>query len=162
MQCLHHLMVSAARDFKKTIPDINNEVAETLSCLLGAISPVGSSRAAIANTSTSSAVVGIEYPPLEQQCLTFLINGLAPSTSQNQGNDSIHSSDVVLNQSNEPNCGKWNIPIIVRLIKGLDRVVPGARLREGKSYLELAIHQLCPMDQYSLILKIEISLPDKQ
>jgi len=82
MQCLHHLMVSAARDFKKTIPDINNEVAETLSCLLGAISPVGSSRAAIANTSTSSAVVGIEYPPLEQQCLTFLINGLAPSTSQ--------------------------------------------------------------------------------
>ena len=54
--------------------------------------------------------------------------------------------DVVLIQSEERNCGKWNIGIIVKLIKGRDGVVRVARLRAGKSYLERAIQHLCPME----------------
>ena len=54
--------------------------------------------------------------------------------------------DVVLIQSKECNCGKWNIRIIVKLIKGRDGVVRGVRLRAGKSYLERAIQHLCPME----------------
>ena len=44
--------------------------------------------------------------------------------------------DVVLIQSEERNRGKWNIGIVVKLIKGRDGVVRGVRLRAGKSYLE--------------------------
>ena len=34
----------------------------------------------------------------------------------------------------------------MKLIKGRDGVVRGARLRAGKSYLECAIQHLCPME----------------
>ena len=54
--------------------------------------------------------------------------------------------DVVLIQSEERNRGKWSIGIVVKLIKGRDRIVRGARLRAGKSYLERAIQHLCPME----------------
>ena len=54
--------------------------------------------------------------------------------------------DVVLIQSEERNGRKWNIGIVVKLIKGRDGVVRGARLRAGKSYLERAIQHLCPME----------------
>ena len=54
--------------------------------------------------------------------------------------------DVVLIQSEERNRRKWNIGIVVKLIKGRDGVVRGARLRAGKSYLERAIQHLCPME----------------
>ena len=54
--------------------------------------------------------------------------------------------DVVLIQSEERNRGKWNIGVVVKLIKGRDGVVRAARLRAGKSYLERAIQQLCPME----------------
>ena len=54
--------------------------------------------------------------------------------------------DVVLIQSEERNRRKWNIGIVVKLIKGHDGVVRGARLRAGKSYLERAIQHLCPME----------------
>ena len=54
--------------------------------------------------------------------------------------------DVVLIQSEERNRGKWNIGIVVKLVKGRDGVVRGARLRAGKSYVERAIQHLCPME----------------
>ena len=54
--------------------------------------------------------------------------------------------DVVSIQSEERNRGKWSIGIVVKLIKGRDWVVRGARLRAGKSYLERAIQPLCPME----------------
>ena len=64
----------------------------------------------------------------------------------------IKPGDVVLIQSDERNRGKWNFRIMVKLIKGRDGVVRGTRLRAGKSFLERAVQQLCPMellcDQY--------------
>ena len=54
--------------------------------------------------------------------------------------------DVVLIQSEERNRGKWNIGIVVKLIKRRDGVVRGVRLRAGKSYLERAIQHLWPME----------------
>ena len=54
--------------------------------------------------------------------------------------------DVVLIQNEERNRGKLNIGIITKLIQGSDGVLRGARLRAGKSYLEWAIQQLCPME----------------
>ena len=56
------------------------------------------------------------------------------------------NGDVVLIKGNERNRGKWNIGIMVKLIKGRDRVVRAVRLRAGKSYLERAIQQLYPME----------------
>ena len=48
--------------------------------------------------------------------------------------------DVVLIQSKERNHGNWSIGIAVKLIKGcVHRVMQGARLTAGKSYLEQAI-----------------------
>ena len=35
---------------------------------------------------------------------------------------------------------------MVKLIKGRDGVIRAARLRAGKSYIERAIQQLCPME----------------
>ena len=52
--------------------------------------------------------------------------------------------DVVLIQSKERNRGKWNIGIIVKLVKGRDGVVRAERLSAGRSYLECAIQHLCP------------------
>ena len=59
---------------------------------------------------------------------------------------SLNVCDVVLIQNEERNRGKWSIGIVVKLIKGRDGVVRGARLRAGKSYLERAIQHLCPME----------------
>ena len=63
-----------------------------------------------------------------------------------KGGPSIKEGDVVLIQSDERNRGKWNLGIVVKLIKGRDGVVRGARLRAGRSFLERAIQQLCPME----------------
>ena len=54
--------------------------------------------------------------------------------------------DVVLIQSEERNRGKWNLGIVVKLIIGRDGVVRAVKLRAGKSYLERAVQQLCPME----------------
>ena len=51
----------------------------------------------------------------------------------------------MLIQSDERNRGKWELGIMVKLIKGTDGAVRAARLRAGKCYLERAIQQLCPM-----------------
>ena len=56
------------------------------------------------------------------------------------------NGDVVLIKGSERNRGKWNIGIVVKLIKGRDGVVRALRLRAGKSYLERAIQQLYPME----------------
>jgi hypothetical protein len=53
---------------------------------------------------------------------------------------------MVLIQNDERNRGKWNVGIVVKLIKGKDGVVRAAKLRAGKSYLERAIQQLAPME----------------
>ena len=63
-----------------------------------------------------------------------------------KGEALIKTGDVVLIQSDERNRGKWNVGIVVKLIKGRDGVVRAARLRAGKSFLERAIQQLCPME----------------
>ena len=58
----------------------------------------------------------------------------------------IKLGDVVLIQSDKRNRGKWNLGIVAKLIKGRDGVVRAARLRAGKSFLERALQQLCPME----------------
>ena len=58
----------------------------------------------------------------------------------------VKNGDVVLIKGSERNRGKWNIGIVVKLIKGRDGVVRALRLRAGKSYLERAIQQLYPME----------------
>ena len=63
-----------------------------------------------------------------------------------KGGPPIEQGDVVLIQSDERNRGKWNIGVVVKLIKGRDGIVRGARLRAGKSFLERAAQQLCPME----------------
>ena len=63
-----------------------------------------------------------------------------------KGGPPIEQGDVVLIQSDERNRGKWNTGVVVKLIKGRDRIVRGARLRAGKSFLERAVQQLCPME----------------
>ena len=58
----------------------------------------------------------------------------------------IKEGDVVLIQSEKRKRGKWKLGIVLKLIKGRDRVVRAARLRAGKSYLERAIQQLCHVE----------------
>ena len=53
---------------------------------------------------------------------------------------------MVLITSDERNRGKWNIGVVVKLIKGRDGVVRAVRLRAGKSFIERAVQQLCPME----------------
>ena len=60
--------------------------------------------------------------------------------------------DVVLIQSEERNRGKWNIGIVVKLIKGRDGVVRVARLRAGKSYL-------CSMELSCDVRDMQLSQP---
>ena len=63
-----------------------------------------------------------------------------------KGKPLIKTGDVVLIQGDERNRGKWNVGIVVKLIKGRDGVVRAARLRAGKSFLEWAIQQFYPME----------------
>ena len=58
----------------------------------------------------------------------------------------IKVGDVVLIQNDEKNRGKWNIGVVVSLIKGKDGVLRAARLRAGKLYLERAVQHLAPME----------------
>lgn len=53
---------------------------------------------------------------------------------------------IVLIQGDERNRGKWNLGIVVKLIKGRDGVVRAARLKAGKSFLEQAVQQLYTME----------------
>ena len=54
--------------------------------------------------------------------------------------------DVVLVKSDDKKRGKWPIGIVEELIVGKDKVVRGARLRSGKSYIERAIQHLYPLE----------------
>ena len=54
--------------------------------------------------------------------------------------------DVVLIKGDERNRGKWKIGIIESFIVGRDGVIRGARLRAGKSHIELAMQHLFPME----------------
>ena len=63
-----------------------------------------------------------------------------------KGSPLIKTGDVVLIQGDERNRRKWNLGIVAKLIKGRDGVIRAARLRAGKSFLERAIQQLCPME----------------
>ena len=58
----------------------------------------------------------------------------------------VQPGDVVLIQGSKRNRGKWNIGIVVKLIKGRDGVVRAIRLRAWRSYLERAIQHLYPME----------------
>ena len=46
----------------------------------------------------------------------------------------------------ERNRGLWRIGIVEKLIQGRDKVVRGARLRAGKSYLERSVQHLFPLE----------------
>ena len=67
---------------------------------------------------------------------------------------SIKPGDVVLITSDERNRGKWNIGVVEQLIKGRDNVVHAVRLRAGKSFIERAVQQLCP-------IKLSCDIPHK-
>ena len=58
----------------------------------------------------------------------------------------VQPGDVVLIPGAEQNRGKWNIGIVVKLIKGRDGVVHAIRLRAGRPYLERAIQHLYLME----------------
>ena len=70
--------------------------------------------------------------------------------------------DVVLIQNDQRNRGKWNIGVVVKLIKGRDGEIRAARLKTGKSYIERAIQQLCPMELSCDIEKVEQERFDPQ
>jgi hypothetical protein len=69
------------------------------------------------------------------------INGLRERHNlNNKGKEvSVKVGDVVFIQNDERNRGKWNVGIVVKLMKGKDGVVRAAKLRSGKSYLERAV-----------------------
>jgi uncharacterized protein YoxC len=58
----------------------------------------------------------------------------------------LEPGDVVLIRGEERNRGHWRIGIVEKLIKGRDKVVRGARLRTGKSYLERPVQLLFPLE----------------
>jgi hypothetical protein len=58
----------------------------------------------------------------------------------------LERGDVVLIRGEERNRGKWRIGIVEKLIEGRDKVVRGARLRAGKSYLERPVQLLYPLE----------------
>ena len=74
------------------------------------------------------------------------IRSLRERHNHQKGKLLIKTGNVVLIQGDERNRGKWNVGIVVKLIKGRDGVVRAARLRAGKSFLERAVQQLCPME----------------
>ena len=54
--------------------------------------------------------------------------------------------DVVIIKGEEKNRGLWKLGIVEELITGRDRVVRGAKLRVGRSYLERPVQHLYPME----------------
>ncbi len=58
----------------------------------------------------------------------------------------IKVGDVVVIKNDERNRGKWNLGIVDGLIEGKDKVIRGAKIRTGKSYLERAIQLLYPLE----------------
>ena len=58
----------------------------------------------------------------------------------------IKVGQVVLIKNDERNRGKWNLGIVVGLLKGRNGIVRAVRLRAGKSYLERAVQQLYPLE----------------
>ena len=60
------------------------------------------------------------------------------------GGDTPAVGNVVIVKTEDKNRGKWLLGIIESLIVGNDRVIRGAKLRAGKSYMERAIQQLYP------------------
>ena len=65
---------------------------------------------------------------------------------QGAGGDAPAVGDVVIVKTEDKSRGKWPLGIIENLIVGNDGVVRGAKLRAGKSYMERAIQQLCPLE----------------
>ena len=55
-------------------------------------------------------------------------------------------ADVVIIKGEEKNRGLWKLGIVEELITGRDRVVRGAKLRAGRSYLERPVQHLYPME----------------
>lgn len=60
-------------------------------------------------------------------------------------------------QIGEPKGRKWNIGIVVKLIKGRDGDVQVARLRAEKSYLERVVQHLCPMELSCDVRKMQVT-----
>ena len=54
--------------------------------------------------------------------------------------------DVVIIRVEGENRGLWKLGIVEELITGRDRVVRGAKLRVGRSYLERPVQHLYPME----------------
>ena len=54
--------------------------------------------------------------------------------------------EVVIIKSDEKNRGKWKIGVIEKVIRGIDGVIRGARVRTGTSVLERAVQHLFPLE----------------
>ena len=57
-------------------------------------------------------------------------------------NQLVKEGKVVIIKNDECNRGRWDLGIIIKLIKGRDGVVRAAKLRAGKSYLERPVQHL--------------------
>ena len=64
-------------------------------------------------------------------------------------------------KSEEKNRGKWPLGIVEELILGNDKVVRGARLRAGKSHIELSCDRSSPAVSTSLNPEAETSRPQR-
>ena len=62
------------------------------------------------------------------------------------GEATVHLGDDVLIKWEERNRRRWKFGIVEELIQGRDGVVRGARLRNGKSYLERPVQHLYPLE----------------
>eukprot|EP00795_Rhopilema_esculentum_P008006 gene8006-13915_t len=61
-------------------------------------------------------------------------------------NQVVKEGEIVIIKNDERKRGRWDLGIIVKLIKGRDGVVQAAKLRAGKSYLERPIQHLYPLE----------------
>ena len=61
-------------------------------------------------------------------------------------NQQVTEGEVVIIKNEERNRGRWDLGIIVKLIKGRDGVVRAAKLRVGKSFLERPVQHLYPLE----------------
>jgi hypothetical protein len=76
------------------------------------------------------------------------LRGLRERHNQQHGNKSSAPKvgEVVIIKSDERNRGKWKLGVVETVIVGIDNVVRGAKVRTGKSVVEIAVQHLFPLE----------------
>ena len=76
------------------------------------------------------------------------LRGLRERHNQQHDNKSTAPTvgEVVIIKSDEKNRGKWKIGVIEQVIRGVDGVIRGAKVRTGTSVLERAVQHLFPLE----------------